>query len=230
MRKYSRNFFYSSMDSSFSILSSQVSAGYPLRYKVVRAIWSVGARGAPRVRRYNDYTVEKSRSSFRSFPENEERLKDFMKLGVLGTFGSSIVEAARFDRTKVVPSIYIGYIGVSPTSSISIARISFSCLFSLIRIISAVYRSCIVGCTSSSSCSSPSLIAADAPTLLVLGCNLLPVVALSLYWASRFISGGAVASRPVLRTARSARMLLEAYTERPVRRAFRIIRAAISGG
>jgi hypothetical protein len=130
VRKYLRNLSYSSMGSSFSILSSQVSAGYPLRYEVVRAIWSVGARGAPGVRRYNVYAVEKSRSSFRSFPENEGRLEDFIKLGVLGIFGSSVVEAARFDRIKVVPSIYIGYTGVSLVSSISIARISFSYLFS----------------------------------------------------------------------------------------------------
>jgi hypothetical protein len=140
-----------------------------------------------------------------------------MKLGVLGTSGSSVVEAARFDRTKVVPSMYTGYVGVSPASSISIARISFSCLFSLTRIISAACRSCIVGYTScSSSCSSPSLIAVDAPAPLVSGYNSLPVVALSLCWALRLVSGGAVAPRPVLRNARSARMLLEAYTERPV--------------
>jgi hypothetical protein len=49
------------------------------------------------------------------------------------------------------------------------------------------------------------------------GYNLLLVVALSLYWALRLISEGAVAPRPVLRNARSTRMLLEAYTERPVR-------------
>jgi hypothetical protein len=140
----------------------------------------VGARGTLRIRRYNVYTVEKSRSSFKSFPENEGRLKDFIKLGVLGTFGSSVVEATRFDRTKIVPSIYIEYTGVSPINSISIARISFSYLFSLIRIISAVYRSCIVGYTSSFFYFSLSLIAANAPALLISG-YLLLVVALSLY-------------------------------------------------
>jgi hypothetical protein len=180
IRKYLRNLSYSSIGSSFSILSSQVSAGYPLRYEVVRAIWSVDARGTPGVRRYNVHTVEKSRSSFKSFPENEERLEDFIKLGVLGTSGSSVIEAARFDRIKVIPSIYIGYAGVSLISSISIARISFSYLFFLIRIISAVYRSYIVGYTSSSSYSSLSLIAANAPALLVSG-YLLLIVALSLY-------------------------------------------------
>jgi hypothetical protein len=108
----------------------------------------VGARGTLKVRRYNVYTVEKSRSSFKSFPENEGKLEDFIKLGVLRTSGSSVVEAARFNRTKIVPSIYIRYIGVSPISSISIARISFSYLFFLIRIISAVCRSYIVGYTS----------------------------------------------------------------------------------
>jgi hypothetical protein len=231
VRKYLRNFSYSSMGSSFSILSSQVSAGYPLRYEAVRAIWSVGARGAPRVRRCNDYAVEKSRSSFRSFSENEGSLEDFMKLGVLRTSGSSIIEAARFDRTKVVPSIYIGYVGVSPASFISIARISFSCLFSLIRIISAACRSYIVGCTSCSSfCSSPSLIAVDAPALLVSGCNLLPVVALSLCWALRLVSGGAVAPRPVLRNARSARMLLEAYTERSVNQRLELLGLLFQAG
>jgi hypothetical protein len=140
----------------------------------------VGARGTLRVRRYNVYAVEKSRSSFKSFPENEGRLKNFIKFGVLRIFGSSVVEAARFDRTKVIPSIYIRYAGVSPVSSISIARISFSYLFSLIRIISAVCRFCIVGCISSSSYFSLLLIAADAPALLV-SSYLLLVVALSLY-------------------------------------------------
>jgi hypothetical protein len=144
-----------------------------------------------------------------------------------------VVEATRFNRTKVIPSIYIGYTGVSPISSISIARISFSYLFSLIRIISAVYHSYIVGYTSSSFCSSFSFIAADAPALLVSG-YLLLVVALSLCWALGFVFGftfgGVVASRFVRRIARSTRMLFEAYTERPVNRAFRIIRAIIPGG
>jgi hypothetical protein len=180
VRKYLKNLSYSSMGSSFSILSSQVSAGYPLRYEVVRAIWSVGARGAPRVRKYNVHAVEKSRSSFRSFPENEGRLEDFIKLEILGISGSSVIEAARFNRIKVVPSIYTRYAGVSLISSIFIARISFSYLFSLIRIISAVYRSYIVDYTSSSFYSSLSLIVADAPTLLISD-YLLLVVALSLY-------------------------------------------------
>jgi hypothetical protein len=182
VRKYLRNLFYSSMGSSFSILSSQVSTGYPLKYKVVRAIWSVGARGTPGVRRYNVYAVEKSRSSFKSFPENEGRLKDFIKLEVLRTSGSNIVEATRFDRTKVVLLIYIRYTGVSLINSIFIARISFSYFFSLIRIISAVYRSCIVDYISffSSSYSSLSLIVIDAPAPLVSD-YLLLVVALSFY-------------------------------------------------
>jgi hypothetical protein len=180
VRKYLRNLFYFSIGSSFSILSSQVSTGYPLKYEAARAIWSVDARGTPGVRRYNVYAVEKSRSSFKSFPENEGRLEDFIKFGILGTFGLSVVEAARFNRTKVAPSIYIRYAGVSPISSIFIARIFFSYLFFLIRIISAVCRFYIVGYTSSSFYSSFSLIAADAPALLVSG-YLLLVVALSLY-------------------------------------------------
>jgi hypothetical protein len=139
----------------------------------------VGARGTLKVRRYNVYTVEKSRSSFKSFPENEGKLEDFIKLEVLRISGSSVVEAARFDRTKIVPSIYIRYIGVSLISSISIARISFSYLFFLIRIISAVCRSYIVGYTSFFFYSFLSLIAADAPALLVSD-YLLLIVALSL--------------------------------------------------
>jgi hypothetical protein len=104
-----------------------------------------------------------------------------MKLGILGISGLNIVETTRFDRTKVVSLIYIGYIDVSPVSSIFVARISFSYLFSLIRIISAVYRSCIVGYISSSFfCSFFLLIAADASAPLVSG-YLLLVVALSLY-------------------------------------------------
>jgi hypothetical protein len=105
-----------------------------------------------------------------------------MKLGVLGIFGFRVVEAARFGRTGVVLSIYIGYVGVSPASFISMARISFSCLFSLIRIISAAYLSYIVGCTFFTSCSFPSLIADGAPAPLVSGCDSLPAVALALPW------------------------------------------------
>jgi hypothetical protein len=129
-----------------------------------------------------------------------------------------MIEAAYFDRIKVVPSIYIRYVDVSPASFIFIARISFSYLFSLIRIISAVYRFYIIDYTSYSSfCFSSSFIAVDAPVLLVSGYNLLLVIALSLCWALRLISEGAVTPRFVLRNARSARMLFEAYTERPVR-------------
>jgi hypothetical protein len=170
------------MGLSLSILSSQVSAEYPLRYKAIRAIWSVNVRSTSGVRRCNDHAVEKSRSFFKSFPENVGRFKGFMKLGVLGISGFRVVEAVRFGRTGVVSSIYIEYAGVSPASSISMSRISFSCLFSLTRIISAAYLSCIVGCTSSTSYSSLSLIADGAPAPLVSGCDSLPAVALALPW------------------------------------------------
>jgi hypothetical protein len=60
--------------------------------------------------------------------------------------------------------------------------------------------------------------------------NLLLVVALSLYWALRFISEGAVTPRPVLRNARSARILLEAYTERPVRERLELLGLLFQAG